>query len=398
MQPPKRQELTFTREEFYEKVWSSPATMVAKEVGLSDVTIAKVCKAFDIPKPYVGYWAKQRHGKNPKRTPLPKNEDPHIQSLTFYIYPDGETTANEPEPEYDDDIQQMLDKARNLEPVKVTTSLREPHPLVALTRDRIRTDRPTFSDYWHSMRHHRGPTLAVHVSKDTATRALCIMDALIKRVEQIGGQVEVNEEKWTSTTVVCFSGEQASLLRLREKYNQVSISPEDRGRYLGYHARLEPSGLLILDQGPETDILLRDTPKRRRIEDGLNDLIIGFVKQAGVKRICRRSAEETGKRREEEKRIRRLQEEELRRRREELAKRKEEEQARVDELVEHSFAWQESRVIREYLAALCEVLLDRDGAIAVDGEAAQYLRWAHQQADRRDPLRPSSPSVLDESI
>jgi len=44
------------------------------------------------------------------------------------------------------------------------------------------------------------------------------------------------------------------------------------------------------------------------------------------------------------------------------------------------------------------MLLKRDGAIAIDGEAAAYLRWAHQQADRLDPLRPSPSSVLDERI
>jgi len=68
-------------------------------------------------------------------------------------------------------------------------------------------------------------------------------------------------------------------------------------------------------------LYLRDTPKRRRIEDGLNDLIIGFVKKAGDLRIQRRREEEARKRREEEERIRRQKEEELRQKREALQKR-----------------------------------------------------------------------------
>jgi len=145
-------------------------------------------------------------------------------------------------------------------------------------------------------------------------------------------------------------------------------------------------------------LYLRDTPKRRRIEDGLNDLIIGFVKKAGDLRIQRRREEEARKRREEEERIRRQKEEELRQKREALQKRQKAEQVRVDELVDHAQAWRKSQLIRDYLGAVCDTLLERDGAIAIDGEAAAYLRWARQQADRLDPLRPSPPSVLDERI
>ena len=77
MQNPKGEEITFTREQFYEKVWSSPATKIAKELGCSDVMIGKICKSYDVPKPYLGYWAKLEYGKDPKKTPLPKNGDPN---------------------------------------------------------------------------------------------------------------------------------------------------------------------------------------------------------------------------------------------------------------------------------------------------------------------------------
>jgi hypothetical protein len=54
---------SFTREEFYELVWSAPATKLGVDLGCSDVMIGKVCKSFDIPKPYSGYWAKLDNGK-----------------------------------------------------------------------------------------------------------------------------------------------------------------------------------------------------------------------------------------------------------------------------------------------------------------------------------------------
>ncbi len=64
MQAPERETMTFTREEFYEKVWSAPATHIAKELGCSDVLIGKICKAYDIPKPIGGCRRRYESGKS----------------------------------------------------------------------------------------------------------------------------------------------------------------------------------------------------------------------------------------------------------------------------------------------------------------------------------------------
>ena len=102
--------LDFTRAEFYEYVWSAPATQLAKELGCSDVMIGKICKSFDIPKPYPGYWAMIANGKSPEKTALPQNDDTSIQTLTFHKHEDYESTVNElpRELQYDEDIQDML--------------------------------------------------------------------------------------------------------------------------------------------------------------------------------------------------------------------------------------------------------------------------------------------------
>lgn len=62
----------FTRQEFYELVWSKPMTHLAKEFALSDVALHKICKKHDIPNPPLGWWAKKAAGKAVKQTPLPK--------------------------------------------------------------------------------------------------------------------------------------------------------------------------------------------------------------------------------------------------------------------------------------------------------------------------------------
>ncbi|MBA4000159.1 hypothetical protein [Brevundimonas sp.] len=62
---------TFTREEFYELVWSKPMTQLANEFALSDVALHKICRKHGIPNPPLGWWAKKAAGKPVERTPLP---------------------------------------------------------------------------------------------------------------------------------------------------------------------------------------------------------------------------------------------------------------------------------------------------------------------------------------
>jgi hypothetical protein len=64
----------FTREEFYELVWSKPMTHLAKDFRLSDVALHKICRKHDIPNPPLGWWAKHAAGHKVKRIPLPKTK------------------------------------------------------------------------------------------------------------------------------------------------------------------------------------------------------------------------------------------------------------------------------------------------------------------------------------
>ncbi len=64
-------DITFTRNELYEKIWNTPTIKLAKDFGLSDVALGKICKKHSIPKPPLGYWAKLAHGKAVPRPPLP---------------------------------------------------------------------------------------------------------------------------------------------------------------------------------------------------------------------------------------------------------------------------------------------------------------------------------------
>ena len=53
----------YNREELYQKVWDRPVQNVAKEFGISDVGLAKLCKKLFVPIPGRGYWARKAAGK-----------------------------------------------------------------------------------------------------------------------------------------------------------------------------------------------------------------------------------------------------------------------------------------------------------------------------------------------
>ncbi|MCA0050636.1 RWP-RK domain-containing protein [Mesorhizobium sp. B283B1A] len=60
----------FSREELFALVWERPTSEVAKELGISDVALAKLCRRLQVPKPPRGYWAKIQSGRGPRRPPL----------------------------------------------------------------------------------------------------------------------------------------------------------------------------------------------------------------------------------------------------------------------------------------------------------------------------------------
>lgn len=67
--------MRITREELYKRVWESPLTRLAREFDISDVGLAKACRAHGIPTPPVGHWTKVAHGKTMNRPRLPPGEN-----------------------------------------------------------------------------------------------------------------------------------------------------------------------------------------------------------------------------------------------------------------------------------------------------------------------------------
>ena len=53
----------FSRQAFFDLMWSKPIKDIAPDFGISDVALAKFCRKYEIPLPGRGYWAKLQAGK-----------------------------------------------------------------------------------------------------------------------------------------------------------------------------------------------------------------------------------------------------------------------------------------------------------------------------------------------
>jgi AcrR family transcriptional regulator len=75
--------VAFTREQLYQRVWSKPLRVVAKEVGVSGNALAKICSRLLVPYPSRGHWAKISGGKAPIRPPLPAAPETNMRRVTI---------------------------------------------------------------------------------------------------------------------------------------------------------------------------------------------------------------------------------------------------------------------------------------------------------------------------
>jgi hypothetical protein len=122
----------FTRQQFYDLVWSKPMTHIANDFALSDVALHKICKKNDIPTPPVGWWAKKVAGKPVKQSSLPK---PKIGSVDKIVIVEGDLSLRTGA------LAAVREEARiiasNVEVAEIA-----PHPIVTRTVAKLRKAAP----------------------------------------------------------------------------------------------------------------------------------------------------------------------------------------------------------------------------------------------------------------
>jgi len=157
-----------SRQDLYELVWSEPVHHIAPRFEVSDVWLAKVCRAANIPLPPRGYWAKIRHGKAVTRLPLPRIK-PGVSEQVIV----RSTFSRPRRPASDDQVKARLSVSS---PIPIPDQLRKPHPFVAATQVKAKAERSQ-DDGRIYVRSQPG-AFFLRVSRDSVGRALRLLQAI----------------------------------------------------------------------------------------------------------------------------------------------------------------------------------------------------------------------------
>lgn len=118
----------FTREKLYEEAWRKTMVSLAKEYGLSDTGLRKICKYLQIPLPPQGYFLRKRRGTPP---PLPSaSKSTPLRYVSYYCHPPAHLRDTVPEEPVIPEISFEDDPANR---VTVPPALESPHPLTKKT-------------------------------------------------------------------------------------------------------------------------------------------------------------------------------------------------------------------------------------------------------------------------
>jgi len=226
--------------------------------------------------------------------------------------------------------------------------LKDPHPAIVKTRKALQDDPHCY--------YKTTDILDIHVGNSYRPRALRIMDTLIKIMEKRGHAITVDSRGHYH------SKPQTSVV-VQGQSIQIKLYHNSQGN-LTFGIDSYVDGRKNWSDG-----------KKQRVEDKLYEIVmrILIIARQKLHRSIRWRIEDRKKRE-----LERIQAEKDRLRREE--------QERIQNLEIQAENWRKSRYIRDYLKAAVDYITAKHGGYDEGSEFGQWLKWAHNHANRLDPL------------
>ena len=305
----------FTRNELYELAWSTPMTKLAKQFGLSDVGLRKICAKHQIPTPPLGYWAKLQFGKKVKQIPLPPIASNQRDTILISVsaareMPEAVVTA---EVKAQESLQTKI-IVPDVLPAKL-------HRIAAATKRALKA--ATLNSEGFIGTADAPGTVDALIARSSITRAIAIIDTIARTLEG-RGQETIDSDKGVDIIV---DGERMSVA-VHETQDKTAHQPtkaelEAKARWEANRIKWPaiydadrmhwrrwdhlPSGRLcivlknpaVYPWQPEHVLGRWYDRKTTRVEDYLNDIIVTMHSGAALIRINRLAAEEAERRRKE---------------------------------------------------------------------------------------------------
>lgn len=350
-----RRQSTVLRQALYEQVWSEPMVLVARKYELSDRGLAKLCARYEIPVPGRGYWARRQHGYTDRRPPLP--ECPSQLDMVYFSASESEHLVTDSVPAFA--------PIESAQAVTIDLRARPTHSALRQIRAGLKGQRVDSI----GLLHFTADGLRVTVSPASLSRALRVLDAMLRAVECQGGAAGWKGQPPPGKFELIVADEALGIV-IDEKCGQVRDLDElaKHRRKHPYFDRpwfLRPRGALsvkVVAGGWERRVW--QDGKRHTLESRLPEIVVSLWAVA----------------------------DELKKRREEAAR-----AAASREVVDRLRASQRMRselferlaldcMKHDQLAGAVQKLEEAARSDAVDWRVSRWVRWARLWVERREPV------------
>lgn len=353
-----------TREELYERVWSTSINKLAGEFGISNVGLAKVCRRLDVPTPGRGHWARVASGQRVPRPPLPKAPKRAPAWIEF-------------RPHHGPELQVPQGPPREYPEVSVPEDLRGADPRVRDLRHVVDNIDPNAAG--EIIIDGTGES-ALRVTRTSAKRALRLLDGLVKAMTIRGHEFRVDvslegeEVKGALNFIIGGETCAVSIVERSERREHVP-TPEEKRQMDEFGGRVRrkkydcvPSGRLALQvrgHGSWSD------SSKRSVDTVLGEVVIALEDAAAAERQARHDREVAEQQRKEQLRVAAI--DQARRQHQRLLAR---------DLRQMALRWRVAESGRAFLNAVeCTVPAGERSEMLRD-----WLRWAWDYVRVTDPL------------
>jgi len=392
---------------------------LAKDFLISDVGLAKRCRAVDVPIPYRGYWARKAAGQTPPKTPLPKyrtkaprqeirsGPEPEVRFTMSTERLERESSPSPPLP-----VDELIFNAR-LATVNFAPATTIADTGATVRRTARHKKHPQRASLQFARGERSGPIVNMEVTAPVLDRALLLADRLIRTAAALGLPLqdppppapkppESRRRYWEPPPPTSKPAPvMARLLvdgvavefRIEERLRRIDLDGPPRLKRRNQYDqsppshRMEATGVLrVVCLAPhfyfDSERQTWYDQGRSRVEDKIPAILWKFQQLAT--RTLREKAEaaERERQREIEERLKH-----------ELSVRRANNAKLIEALERQAGAWFRAKLLQRYLRALRRTV----GENAVDGklgdDKVDFLTWAEQYADQLNPLSttPSNP-------
>jgi hypothetical protein len=318
------------RADLYALVWTKPVTHVAKEFGISDVAVRKICVKHGIPTPPLGYWAKLQSGKKvaqPALLPPRQGEADHVD---LHMRPKAHLPVAVVEANRVAQQEEAREESRIIVPAERPVKL---HSLAAATEKALRKAKPDDEGFITSQGAGR---IDARIGPGSIERVVLLIHSLVHAALDRGHQLSADPD------FRIIVDEQPLAVRIYETKDKTPHVPtatelkrqaeedEWRARYPSTHRRdhkayrtwdYSPSGRLVMEISDPKQVRWQSDPivgrwrdrTSTRLEDYLGETMVALKTGAAVARHQRakeaeeaRLAKEAEQRRREQEVQRRL--------------------------------------------------------------------------------------------